>query len=71
MVVLFSFKLSTTIRFHDYIFFKVLKSVMYSSVCSCIHTMCVSCAHRGQKRMSYLLELELQMAMNHHMVAGK
>ena len=39
-------------------------SVMYISVS------CTCSAHKGKKEASYPLELELQMAVNHHVGTG-
>ena len=40
-------------------------------VCMYVCVPCVPGAGGGQKRASYLLELELQMVVNHHVGAGK
>jgi hypothetical protein len=36
----------------------------------CLCTMCVPCAHKGQKRASDPLELDFQTVVSHHMGAG-
>ena len=39
-------------------------------VCMYVCVLCVPGTGGGQKRASYLLELELQMVVNHHVGAG-
>jgi hypothetical protein len=39
-------------------------------MCVCVCVQCVSGAHRGRKRPSDLMELELQLVVSHHVSAG-
>lgn len=60
-------------------FFNILKIilyylviyVMYECFCICLHTIHVAGVNRGQEKISESLELELQVAVIHHVGAGK
>lgn len=39
------------------------------TVCVCMWAVCVLHAHRGQKQTLYLLELDLPLAVNHHVLS--
>lgn len=45
--------------------------VMYECFCIFLHTICVAGVNRGQEKISESLELELQVAVIHHVGAGK
>ena len=46
--------------------------IVYMNVCLqvCVYTKCATCAHRGQKRVSDVLELELQVVVSLPVDAG-
>lgn len=67
------------IRWHLLFLFIILKIifyylaiyVMYECLCICLHTIRVAGVNRGLKKISDSLEPELQVAVIHHMGAGK